>query len=80
MIRALTVAVLILAALAVSVVVAPPADGRLDGRGVVAVAVAVVAAVLSYSWRAARRRDAERRAVIARMLAARRITSRGGAR
>jgi len=78
MIRALRVAVLILAALAVSVVVAPPADGRLDGRGVVA--VVVVAVVAGYSWQVARQRDAERRAVIARMLAARRITSRGGAR
>jgi len=76
MIRALRVAVLILAALAVSVVVAPsPGFG---GRGVVAVAVVVV--VAGYSWQVARQRDADRRAVIARMIAARRITSRGGAR
>jgi len=76
MIRALRVAVLILAVLAVSIVVWPsPGFG---GRG--AVAVAVVAVVLRCAWLVARRRDAERRAVITRMLAARRITSRGGAR
>ena len=76
MIRALRVAILILAALAVSIVVWPsPGFG---GRGVVAVAVSAV--VAGYSWQVARQRDAERRAVIARMLAARRITSRGGAR
>ena len=76
MIRALTVAIILLAALAVSIVVAPsPGFG---GRGVVAIAVAVV--VAGYSWQVARQRDAEGRAVIARMIAARRITSRDGAR
>jgi len=40
MIRALTVAVLILAALAVSIVLDPPHG--IDGRGVLAVAVVVV--------------------------------------
>jgi len=76
MTRALAVAIVILAALAVSVIVAPsPGFG---GRSVVA--VVVVAVVAGYSWQVARQRDAERRAVIARMLAARRITSRDGAR
>jgi len=75
-IRALRLAVLILAVLAVSMIIWPsPGFG---GRGVVA--VVVVAVVAGYSWQVARQRDAERRAVIARMLAARRITSRGGAR
>jgi len=76
MIRALRVAVLILAALAVSVIIWP--SPGIGGRGVVA--VVVVAVVAGYSWQVARQRDAERRAVIARMLAARRITSRGGTR
>lgn len=76
MIRALKVTLAVMAALAMSIVVWPsPGFG---GRGVVA--MVVVAVVAGYSWQVARQRDAERRAVIARMLAARRITSRGGAR
>ena len=43
MIRALTVVLAVFGWVAWSIVTDPPADGRIDGRGLVAISVAVVA-------------------------------------
>ena len=54
MIRALTVVLAVFGWVAWSIVTDPPADGRIDGRGVVAVAVVIV--VLRVGARAERGR------------------------
>ena len=47
MIRALAAVLAVFGAFAWSIVTNPPADGRIDGRGVLAVAVAVVVLIVS---------------------------------